>query len=115
MPRNLSHAGAWGQCVIVHSDNKTAKQRRSNCALEKVVRGEFTAHTYRRLPRDIQRRKIKEERMTDQSRMTRSTNPSSKWTTIRCLVAIVMTKMSASWKKDSIAILLKLIVLFKAF
>ena len=35
-------------------------------------------------------------------------NPSSKLTTSRCLVAIVMTKMIALWKKDSIAILWKL-------
>ena len=40
--------------------------------------------------------------------MTSSTYPSSKLTTICCLVAIVMTKMNASWKKDSIAILWKL-------
>ena len=47
-------------------------------------------------------------KITVQSRMMISTNPSSKLTTSRCLVAIVMTKMNASWKKDSIAILCKL-------
>ena len=37
-----------------------------------------------------------------------STNPSSKLTTSRCWVAIVMTKMNALCKKDSIAIMCEL-------
>ena len=49
------------------------------------------------------------EKITVESRMMISTNPSSKLTTSPCLVAIVMTKMktNALWKKDSIAILWK--------
>ena len=57
--------------------------------------------------------------MSVQSRMMLSTNPSSKLTTSRCMVAIVMTKMNASWKKGSIATLYRsfksIIVFFKAF
>ena len=29
---DLSHAGAWGHCVTVHYDNKTATRLRNNCA-----------------------------------------------------------------------------------
>ena len=47
----------------------------------------------------------KEEEITGQSRMMFAMNPSFDLTSSRCLVAIVMTKMNALWKKDSIAIL----------
>ena len=50
-----------------------------------------------------------DKEITVRSRVNISTNPSSTFTTRRCLVAIVMKKMKTNvlWKKDSIAILQK--------
>ena len=48
----------------------------------------------------------KKKKNTVQSRMMFATKPSTKLTSIRCLVASVMSKMNASsWRNDRIAIL----------
>ena len=105
--RDLSHAGARDQCVIVHCDNKTATRLRNNCARENVVRGRCAVYTPRRLPGDIFSGKrndiseqMKKKKITVQSRMMVATNPSFYLTSSRRSAASVMTKMSASsWRK----------------
>ena len=57
--RDLSHAGAWGQCVTVHYDNKTATRQRNKCASEKVVRRRCAVYTSRRLPGNLDFRQAK--------------------------------------------------------
>ena len=110
--RDLSHAGAWGQCVTVQHDNKTATRLRNNCAREKMWCAVGVLSTPPSKAKRLRFREAKwlwtsKEEKTVHSRMF-ATNPSSKLTSSR-LAASVMTKMNASsWKKDSIAILYEL-------